>query len=337
MLFTLVDKDTIMDAYALKGMTIYELLIKFLNLNIDTWLSNYEEINIDTYQDIVYELTHINNSAPLDLSQDEYLEFALNQLIKGSITAKFSFGDPSTIDYFTEISTNGLEGRNIYESLIANNLGNSKTFLDVCLENKVSNEEEAATHVKLFVNAFKKQINVYKSNLSKIQNNIHALTEELVINKHSYDQNEELECNIIYNINFFQGKLVEFYEIESIEPFCLFVISKLLYSGILIKKCDNCQDFFVPVDPREVYCDKVHPNGRTCKQMGYENKINSDEIMKEYRRVYKTKNAYKNRNKNIPYIENNFKQWKYAAKNNMELCKSGEITLEEFKEWLNTN
>lgn len=86
----------------------------------------------------------------------------------------------------------------------------------------------------------------------------------------------------------------------------------------------------------EVYCDKVNTSGRTCKQVGYENKIKSDVILNEYRKAYITKNAYKNRNKlNNPNAAADFKKRVYEAKENLEKYRAGEITFEEYKEWLN--
>lgn len=115
------------------------------------------------------------------------------------------------------------------------------------------------------------------------------------------------------------------------------------------RNCENCGKPFIPsVRSDEIYCNRIFKNDRTCKQVGYENKINSDEVMKSYRNAYKSKNAFKNRiirkkamiqalrdasSENIK-SEIEFKEWVCEAKNKMKQCQNGVITLEEFKEWL---
>jgi hypothetical protein len=147
-----------------------------------------------------------------------------------------------------------------------------------------------------------------------------------------------IDSKIGYRIAFdvSSSEILESYIIEDIEAYCLFTIAKLYNNGASINKCHNCGKYFVPLTRNdEIYCDNVFNNGRTCKQTGYENKIKSDEILKEYRRAYKNKNAYKQRDKNKnPNAEKEFKNWVYAAKLKLGDCKEGLITLVEFRDWL---
>ena len=55
------------------------------------------------------------------------------------------------------------------------------------------------------------------------------------------------------------------------------------------------------------------------------------------RKKYRTENAKKNRNKHIPKIEEKFQSWYKKAKKQKELCENGQITIEEFKGWLDKN
>lgn len=139
---------------------------------------------------------------------------------------------------------------------------------------------------------------------------------------------------IIYSLK--NKSFEERYEINDIYTFCIFSIVKLLQNGTNIKNCENCGDYFVPKTMNEIYCDKVHSNGRTCKLMGYENKLKNDnQIMYEYRKAYKNHNAIMNRSKHTgPKAEERWQSWKIKAKNKLKECQKGHITLDEFKEWL---
>ena len=136
-----------------------------------------------------------------------------------------------------------------------------------------------------------------------------------------------------------------FTEMVTIENFCNlpnYCLYLVLKNKIAVNKCQNCGKFFVPSSRSdEIYCDNIFKDGKTCKQIGYERKVNKDEYKKAYRTAYKTKNAAKNRKlKKSPTAEDDFKEWVSEAKKELEKAKAGEITLEEFKRWLkegNTN
>lgn len=128
----------------------------------------------------------------------------------------------------------------------------------------------------------------------------------------------------------------ELIEIDDIATFCLFAIFKLYNSGATINKCQNCGKYFVPVSRKdEIYCNNIISNGRTCKQIGYENKIKKNEIIKEYRKAYKSRNALKQRTKSSnSNAEKEFKNWVYEAKTKLGECQDGNLPLDEFFKWL---
>ena len=78
-------------------------------------------------------------------------------------------------------------------------------------------------------------------------------------------------------------------------------------------------------------------NGKTCKELSYEIKLQNDEITNIYRKAYKTQNAKKQRNIHIPNIDEKFKKWVEEAKYQKELCKKEEISPQKFKKWLKEN
>lgn len=96
-----------------------------------------------------------------------------------------------------------------------------------------------------------------------------------------------------------------------------------------IKKCENCGKPFHTTDAREKYCNRKNENGRTCKDTGYENTMN--DIDKAYRKEYKTKNAYKNRNLNdIPNIQALFDEWVYKVKSAKQELSNSKITKDDY-------
>lgn len=113
----------------------------------------------------------------------------------------------------------------------------------------------------------------------------------------------------------------------------------LMYDSYEVKKydvhpvkCQNCGKLFFPHSRSdEIYCDNIFRNGKTCKDLGYEMKVKTDQIMKEYRRIYKLQHARKQRNPQKRNIAARFDDWAVSAKQALKLCQNGEITLEEMK------
>lgn len=113
----------------------------------------------------------------------------------------------------------------------------------------------------------------------------------------------------------------------------------LMYDSYEVKKydvhpvkCQNCGKLFFPHSRSdEIYCNNIFRNGKTCKDLGYEMKVEADQIMKEYRRIYKMQNARKQRNSQKRNIAARFDDWAVSAKQALKLCQNGKITLEEMK------
>jgi hypothetical protein len=177
--------------------------------------------------------------------------------------------------------------------------------------------------------------------LDELQDDIINLIESLFIDKNYQPDFGGIDVEVILRIGYYapERRIYESYIIDDIEKYCFFAISELSNLGMTIKKCHNCGRYFVPLTRSdEIYCDSEYTNGRTCKQIGYENKIKNDDILSEYRRVYKNKNALKQRTKNKnPNAEKDFKNWVYAAKLKLDDCQDGNITIDQFKEWLKSN
>lgn len=114
----------------------------------------------------------------------------------------------------------------------------------------------------------------------------------------------------------------------------------ILYDGYELNKtgtkpvrCQNCGKLFFPHSRSdEIYCDHIFKNGKTCKAVGYQRKIEADEIKRKYRQIYKTQNARKQRNSYNPNIEARFTAWTKYAKKQLEACQSGKISLAEMSD-----
>lgn len=130
----------------------------------------------------------------------------------------------------------------------------------------------------------------------------------------------------------------EIYKIYSVQDLLNVSINNMFVNNIVVNKCKNCNSYFIPTNKNnETLCDNIYKNGKTCKQLSYEIKLESDEITKLYRNAYKTQNAKKQRNKYIPDIDNRFKEWVNNAKEQKRKCEEKIISISEFRKWLKNN
>lgn len=104
-----------------------------------------------------------------------------------------------------------------------------------------------------------------------------------------------------------------------------------------IRVCKNCGRYFaVSGRINTEYCDRpIDDKGRTCKDMGAINvwteKRKDDEVFKVYRREYKKRFGWIKAGK----IEQDaFYAWSEKAREKKAKCDAGEISLQEFSEWL---
>lgn len=112
----------------------------------------------------------------------------------------------------------------------------------------------------------------------------------------------------------------------------------ILKDDSTVRQCQNCGEYFIPTSRSdEIYCDKVLPNGKTCKTVGYDERIKHDAVLREYRKVYKTQNARKQRNSHKRDISDKFQKWVIFAKEQVSKCKSGEISLDEMVSFISSN
>lgn len=133
-------------------------------------------------------------------------------------------------------------------------------------------------------------------------------------------------------------ELVFTYSTQDIPSCLVFDTVQCLKNDIMLKKCANCGKYFVPTSRSdEIYCDNLNENGKTCKQVGYENKLKKDVFKTAYRRAYKTQRARIKYNSHIQNYEKlHFKPWEVAAKKALEEYTANN-DIDGFEKWLKDN
>lgn len=103
-----------------------------------------------------------------------------------------------------------------------------------------------------------------------------------------------------------------------------------------ISVCQNCGKFFVPYKRNDAkYCSHIFKDNKTCRELAFEIKVENDDVLRLYRKIYKTKNAWKNRNKkNSPNAEKAFDEWHKSAKQKVDDFNARKISKEECMTWL---
>ena len=119
-------------------------------------------------------------------------------------------------------------------------------------------------------------------------------------------------------------------------PAFLFAIRE----NLRYRKCKFCGRYFGVVrNYKSEYCDRlIDGSTKTCKDSGalrlYEKRKLENPAVKEYKRSYKAHNA------RIRYglmTREEFQAWSKEARQNRDRCVAGELSLEEFVAWLDSD
>jgi hypothetical protein len=151
---------------------------------------------------------------------------------------------------------------------------------------------------------------------------------EMKNNLVKYDLFKNIDVNITYD----NKHETEEYAFPNGYNLIAFEVRNFLKQEKDVKICENCGKLFIPsVRSDEKYCDFIFKNGKTCKELAFTFKLDNDEALREYRKIYKTQNARKQRNRQIPAISERFDLWASNAKKVLAQCQKGEITIEDMK------
>lgn len=130
------------------------------------------------------------------------------------------------------------------------------------------------------------------------------------------------------------------YSFKSNDYLCILFISfkQLINSNkCFIKKCANCNNFFIPKTLRDTkYCDRIFKGNKTCKQIGrdisYKENLAKDPLLKAYRSRYQTLSKQASERDHLEMYE-------YFKKEGPSMRKkfvNAEITAEQFQDWIDS-
>lgn len=140
-----------------------------------------------------------------------------------------------------------------------------------------------------------------------------------------------------------EGELRELYTFPTMFSAIAFDIYKIIETNTIVKICNNCNQFFIPINRSDTkYCNYTSPqdSSKTCQEYGnyitYLTKTQTDLSTRLYKQIY---NSLSNRIKRSPQnkslikdLENfktNAKAWKTDIKN-------GKSELSDYEKWLQT-
>lgn len=141
---------------------------------------------------------------------------------------------------------------------------------------------------------------------------------------------------LIYFHNFNHNPVLR-YRCESLHEFLELELSKLIEYDVKLKCCKRCGQWFTyrgNYDAR--YCNRIHLGElRSCRDLAaeenYKLKMEKNEALPIYRKYYR---RYYARVKVNQIKKNDFKKWKYKALVKRDECSAGNITTEEYIDWL---
>ena len=127
------------------------------------------------------------------------------------------------------------------------------------------------------------------------------------------------------------------YRCSSLEEMLFLEFEKMLELDMQIKRCKNCNRYFILKGNYQTeYCDRI-PEGETqnCQSISaaakYAQKVKENPALAIFNRAYK---RYHARLKVGSVKPDAFKKWRYEAVVMRDRCLDGDIMANEFEEWL---
>ena len=129
----------------------------------------------------------------------------------------------------------------------------------------------------------------------------------------------------------------QLYGINNIEDLFRFEFIKMIENEIFIKKCKNCERFFIPkrrVDAE--YCDRIWGDtNRRCNEIGatirYEKRVAENPILEAHKKAYRRFNS---RTRTKKMTQSEFMSWSDEAVRKRDECLAGRLSFDEFVAWL---
>ena len=132
-------------------------------------------------------------------------------------------------------------------------------------------------------------------------------------------------------------EIEQLYVIDTIEDLFRFEFIKMIDHEIYIKKCKNCERFFIPLRRVDAeYCNRIFGDTeRRCNEIGamlrYERKVAENPVWEVYKKAYRRLNS-RTRNKKMTQAE--FLAWSDEAGRKRDECLAGNLKFDDFVAWL---
>ena len=133
------------------------------------------------------------------------------------------------------------------------------------------------------------------------------------------------------------GKVEQLYRIENIEELFRFEFIKMVEHEIFIKKCKNCERFFIPMRRVDAeYCNRIWGDTqRRCNEIGaaiqYEKRVAENPILEAHKKAYRRFNS---RTRTKKMTQSEFMAWSDEAARKRDDCLAGRLSFDEFVAWL---
>lgn len=146
---------------------------------------------------------------------------------------------------------------------------------------------------------------------------------------------EQNALRMLFNENV---RLEYTYILSDLNDFLKVSLLTYLTLNIPIKKCNNCNKYFLAYNRSdEKYCNRISPqeNSKTCKQYGsnvqWQKKLDINDELKLYRKIYMTKQMRSRRNSEFKQV---FEIWKTDSKTKKNELLQNLISKDDFIKWL---
>lgn len=206
-----------------------------------------------------------------------------------------------------------------------------KLIKDIYLKSKNDNPQISLSKV---IDETKPKLIALQNELKKYISNIN------VDEKHfSYllQNARKIEISFFYDNN--TNSFVSLYEATNLFSFIsLDLINIHRNRNIKINCCENCNKLFIPSKRSdEIYCDRIYYKNKTCKEIGYSQKIKDDPFKAAYTKARKTQHARIRYNAHIEdYKSKHYEPWKKAAEQAKRNFES-KNDIAGFEKWLKDN
>lgn len=148
--------------------------------------------------------------------------------------------------------------------------------------------------------------------------------------------------HIDFKIMLIDDKFCSIYNIKSSMSLVLFEAAHVFDNEVKFAKCANCGQYFVLSGRSDaIYCSYPSPQDKEkpCNVIGAQitraEKVKNDAVTKEYRKVYGRYSTHMKRHPEDEEKQKQFDKLKSEIKNWRNNLAHGQVTTEEFFEWLN--